>query len=80
MTPLRERDEKLAERMIKNLQPRNIEAFYCPTAEEAVKKVSSLIDDGNSVTLDGFETICNMGIPDDLRAHATLEVLEYDQV
>ena len=39
MTPKEQRNERLAERMIKNLKRRNMEAFYCPTAEEAVKKV-----------------------------------------
>ena len=40
MTPKELRNERLAERMIKNLKRRNMEAFYCPTAAEAVKKVS----------------------------------------
>ena len=43
MTPKEQRNERLAERMIKNLKRRNMEAFYCPTAEEAVKKVSGLL-------------------------------------
>ena len=50
MTPLEERNQKLAERMIKNLNRRNMEAFYCPTGKEAVEKVSELIADGSTVT------------------------------
>ena len=50
MTPQEERNQKLAERMIKNLNRRNMEAFYCPTGKEAVKKVSEIIADGSSVT------------------------------
>ena len=42
MKPTELRNERLAERMIKNLKRRNIEAYYCPTAVEAVKKVSEL--------------------------------------
>ena len=50
MTPKELRNERLAERMIKNLKRRNMEAIYCKTAEEAVRKVSELIPDGSSVT------------------------------
>jgi len=42
MTPQEERNQKLAERIIKNLNRRNMEAFYCLTGKEAVKKVSDL--------------------------------------
>ena len=53
MTPKEQRNERLAQRMIKHLQMRHMEAFYCPTAAEAVKKVSALIADGSSVTWGG---------------------------
>ena len=66
--------------MIKNLKHRNIEAFYCPTAEEAVKKVSELIADGSCVTWGGSMTIRDMGIPQVLKARGTLEVLDRDEV
>ena len=46
MTPKEMRNKRLAERMIKNLKRRHMEAFYCETAAEAVKKVSELIPDG----------------------------------
>ena len=80
MTPKEQRNELLAERMIKNLNRRNIEAFYCPTAKEAVKKVSGLIADGSSVTWGGSMTIRDMGIPEALRNRGTLEVLDRDLV
>ena len=35
--------------MIKNLARRNMQAFYCPTAQEAVSKVLELIPAGSSV-------------------------------
>ena len=44
MTPTELRNERLAERMIKQLKRRNMEAFYCATAAEAVKKVSDLFN------------------------------------
>lgn len=80
MTPKELRNERLAERMIKNLKRRNMEAFYCPTAAEAVKKVSELIADGSSVTWGGSMTIRDMGIPQVLKDRATLEVLDRDEV
>ena len=66
--------------MIKNLNRRNMEAFYCPTAEEAVKKVSELIADGSTVTWGGSMTVRDLGIPDILRRRGTLEVLDRDMV
>ena len=80
MTPQELRNESLSTKMIKNLNRRNMEAFYCPTAEEAVKKVSELIADGSSVTWGGSMTVRDLGIPDMLRRRGTLEVLDRDLV
>ena len=80
MTPKELRNERLAERMIKNLKRRNMEAIYCKTAEEAVRKVSELIPDGRSVTWGGSVTIRDMGIPQALKDRGTLEVLDRDVV
>lgn len=80
MTPKELRNERLAERMIKNLKRRNMEAFYCKTAKEAVMKVSELIADGSSVTWGGSMTIRDMGIPQALKDRGTLEVLDRDVV
>ena len=80
MTPKEKRNAKLAERMIKNLNRRNIEAFYCPSGEEAVKKVSELIADGSTVTWGGTATVRSLGIPETLKSRGTLEVLDRDQV
>lgn len=78
MTPQELRNELLATSLIKNLQRRHIEAFYCPTAAEAVQKVSQLIDDGSSVTWGGTMTVRDLGIPGYLRNRGTLEVLDRD--
>ena len=78
MTPKELRDERLAKTLIKNLKRRHIEGFYCPTAEEAVQKVSELIEDGNSVTWGGTMTVRDLGIPDYLRNRGTLDVLDRD--
>ena len=80
MTPKELRNERLAERMIKNLNRRNMEAFYCKTSEEAIQKVLELIPDGSSITWGGSMTIRDMGIPDALRKKGKYEVLDRDLV
>ena len=80
MTPKEQRNERLAERLIKSLKRRHMEAFYCPTAAEAVEKVSELIADGSSVTWGGSMTIRDIGIPQALKQRGTLEVLDRDEV
>ena len=80
MTPTETRNEHLAQTIIKNLQRRHIQGFYCPTAEEAVKKVSELIADGESVTWGGTMTVRDLGIPAALKSRETLEVLDRDLV
>ncbi len=80
MTPVELRNERLANRLIKSLKRRNMEAFYCATSEEAVTKVSELIVDGSSVTWGGSMTIRDMGIPKVLKDRGTLEVLDRDEV
>ena len=79
-TPHKLRNQRLAERLIKQLQRRHITAYYCPTATEAVQQVSSLIADGSSVTWGGSMTIRDIGIPQALRDRGTLEVLDRDLV
>ena len=78
MTPQEQRNELLAQKMIKNLNRRNMEAFYCPTGEDAVRKVSELIEDGSYVTWGGSMSVRDLGIPDVLRSRKTLEVLDRD--
>ena len=80
MTPLEIRNNLLGEKLVKNLKRRNIEAFYCPTAQEAVGKVMELIADGSSVTWGGSMTVRDMGIPQALKERGTLEVLDRDLV
>ena len=80
MTPQEQRNERLAKTIIKNLQRRHMEGFYCATAEEARQKVSELIEDGSSVTWGGTMTVRDLGIPDYLRNRGTLEVLDRDMV
>ncbi len=80
MTPTETRNQLLATKLIKNLQRRHIEAFYCPTAQQAVEQVQQLITDGSSVTWGGSMTIRDMGLPQALKERGSLEVLDRDVV
>ena len=80
MTPKETRNQRLAEHIIKQLKRRNMEACYCPTAAEAVKKVSEQIADGSSVTWGGSMTIRDMGLPQALHDRGTLNVLDRDLI
>lgn len=77
MTPKEKRNELLAQKMIKALKRRHFNAYYCPTAAEAVKQVSALIPDGSSVTWGGSMTIRDMGLTDELHKRP-LRVLDRD--
>ena len=77
MTPKETRNEKLAQKMIKNLVRRNFEAIYCPTAAEAVEKVSAMIPDGSTVTWGGSMTIRDMGLTEALHKRK-LDILDRD--
>ena len=78
MTPQEQRKELLAKTIIKNLKRRHIEGFYCPSGEEAVKKVSELIADGSTVTWGGTMTVRDLGIPEHLKSRGTLEIIDRD--
>lgn len=78
MTPTEIRNEKLAAKIIKNLERRHIKGYYCPTTSDAVKLVSSLIEDGSSVTWGGSMTIRDMGIPSALHERNMLTVYDRD--
>ena len=78
-SPFKEqRNERLAKTLIKNLHRRHIEAFYCPTKEEAVKKVSKLIPNGSSITWGGSMTIRDMGLVDSLHERDDLMIYDRD--
>lgn len=62
MTPKEQRNELLHKTLLKNLERRHFEAYYCPTAAEAIEKALSLMPAGSSVTWGGSMTIRDMGL------------------
>lgn len=67
-TPLQMRNDKLAEKVVKNLKKRFFDAYYVPTREEAVQLALSLIPEGDSVSWGGSETIRGIGLAKALHA------------
>ncbi len=61
------RNAKLGEKMVKALEARHFEAYYCATKEEAKNLAMSLIPEGSSVTWGGTETIKEIGLPQALK-------------
>ncbi|MBO4814527.1 MAG: lactate utilization protein [Muribaculaceae bacterium] len=76
MTPIEQRNELIADKLIKNLKRRHIEAFYCPTARQALDQVQNLIDTGSTVTWGGSMTIRDMGITQAIKGRNDLRVID----
>lgn len=62
MTPKETRNKQLGERLVKKLEQRHYEAYYCPTAQEAVEKALSLIEENSTITWGGSMTIRDAGL------------------
>ncbi len=80
MTPTKKRNLNLGIKMVKALERRHFDAYYCATSAEAIEKVNSLIPDGASVTWGGTMTVRDMGIPELLKQRGTLDVWDRDTV
>lgn len=62
MTPKETRNKQLGERLVKKLEQRHYEAYYCPTAQEAVEKALSIIEENSTITWGGSMTIRDAGL------------------
>jgi L-lactate utilization protein LutB len=71
--------ELSADRIIKNLESRRFEAFYCKTKDEATEKALSLIPEGSSVSWGGSVTIHEIGLIDRIYK-ANLTIIDRDIV
>ena len=66
-SPKEMRNAKLGEKMVKALEARHFEAYYCATKEEAKDLALSLIPEGSSITWGGTETIAEIGLKQALK-------------
>ena len=58
------RNEVLANRGVKNLESRNMEAYFVKTKEEALKKALELIPEGSSISWGGTASAKEIGLLD----------------
>ena len=59
--------EKRGQILVKNLQSRHFDAYYCATKEEALAKALELIPEGSTVGWGGTMTASAMGLQDAIR-------------
>lgn len=68
MTPKQKYYENVATTIIKNLEKRQMEGYYCATGEEAVKKALELMPEGSSIGWGGSMTLSESGLMDAIRS------------
>jgi len=69
----------LAAQVIKNLQRRRYEAYFCATKEEALEKALSLIPEGSSVAWGGSLSVVDIGLVDGIKKTPGLKIIDRDQ-
>lgn len=68
VTPKQMYYDKRGELLVKKLKSRHFDAYYCPTAEEALKKALELIPEGASVGWGGAMSAQQIGLMDAVHA------------
>ena len=58
------RNEALGKRVVKALESRNMEAYYAPSKEEAVRIALELIPEGSSINMGGASSVREVGLLD----------------
>ena len=72
------RNEKLAQKVIKGLNSRNMTGYYAASAEEARKIALDLIPEGSTVTMGGGMSVHEIGLVDALKS-GNYNFLDRDQ-
>lgn len=72
------RCDLLAPKIVKALQSRNFEVYYCKTKEEALKQALSLIPEDSSVSWGGSVTLKEIGLIDEIKKLGYKKVLDRD--
>ena len=75
MSPKEIAKQNLANTIIKNMEKKNLEAYYCATSKEAVEKALSLMPEGASITWGGAESIKECGLMDAIK-RANYELID----
>ena len=61
-TTTQKRNKALGSTLVRNLQTRQFEAYYCETSRQAIAKVISLVPEKSTVSWGGSVSIRNMGL------------------
>ena len=68
--------ERAADTIIKNLQKRRMEGFYCKTRQEALKKALSFLSPGDCASSTGSMTLNQIGLMYALRAAPDIKFID----
>ena len=74
-----QRNELLAQKVIKGLNSRNMVGHYAANREEALNIALGLIEAGSSVTMGGGESVHAIGLPAALKAADDIEFIDRDE-
>ncbi len=77
MTPKQKYYENAAATIIKNLEKRQMEGYYCATCKEAVEKALELMPEGASIAWGGSMTLSETGLMDAIRKEK-YEIIDRD--
>lgn len=78
MTPKQTYYENIASTIIKNLEKRQMEGYYCPDSASAVQKALELMPKGSSIGWGGSMTLTETGLMDALRADDSYRLIDRD--
>lgn len=77
---VKKRNARLAQKVIRGLESRNMHAYYVETVKEAVAKALELIPEGSVVTMGGSTSVRESGLVDKLKQgnYTFIDREEYD--
>lgn len=79
MTPVQIRNQKLSQKVIKGLESRHFEAYYCETKQEAKEKILSLIKTNDIIGWGGSFTLQDIGIMDEIKSGKYPNIINRDE-
>lgn len=80
MNPMETYYKTLAETVIKNLQKRQIEGFYCATSKEAVTLANDMVAKDSSVSFGGSMTLSESGMMEVLKSRSDITLYDRNTV
>ena len=78
MTPIEQRNELLAGKVIKSLNTRHVDGYYCATSADAIRQVMQLMPEGSSISWGGSMTLRDMGLTSALHEAGTYTLFDRD--